>query len=161
MKKSYHLRQHGLRITSGRHSKEFGLKPRSAITDEVRAWAKCNKKAILIERSISIGTALSRVIKFILPKRMWMQAELLKCGCDKYQHRMDRWGFRACFHKRRQIVHRLRVQAYRMGFVGNLLQKLPSFVVNASAYLMLSLAFCIEALRFLLLVALPKSEFNR
>jgi len=161
MKKAYYLRQVGLRITAGRHAKEFGLKPRTAITNDIRSWAKNNKKAILIERSISLGSSLAKVIKFIVPNHAWKQADLLKCGCDKYESRMNRWGFYACFHKRKQIVNRLKQQSYRMGKLGVILQRAPDISINCVAYLMLSIAFIMEASRFLLLFALPKSRFTK
>ena len=161
MKKSYHFRKVGLRITAGRHSKEFGLKPKTAITDDIRSWAKNNKKAILIEQSISLGSSLANVIKFVLPKRVWKQADLLKCGCDKYESRMNRWGFYACFHKRKQIINRLRHQSYRIGKLGVILQHAPSVIIDCASYLMLVAAFIIEAGRFLLLFALPKSRFTK
>jgi hypothetical protein len=161
MKKSYYLKKFGLRITEGRHPKEFGLRPKAAVTDEIRSWAKENKKAILIEESVSLGSSLAKVIKFLLPKRIWMQADLLKCGCDKYESRMNRWGFYACFHKRKQIVNRLKQQSYRMGKTGVVLQHVPDILIGCVSYLMLSCAFMMEACRFLLLVALPKSSYDK
>ena len=160
MKKSYHLRKFGLRITSGRHSREFGLKPKSLITDEARAWAKRNKKAILIERSISLGSSLAKVIKFILPHRVWSKADLLKCGCDKYESRMNRWGFRVCFHKRRQIVERLRQQAYHIGSTVKIISRLPPIVIDFASYLMIAVAFVMESIRYVMLAVLPSNRFN-
>lgn len=123
-------RARGFRVVKGRSDKEIGLRPMSALKPDDIEWAKKNRHMLSLELSVAIGTTLGVLIKLVLPDRFWKQAELLGCGCDKYEKRMNRWGFYTCLKKIKVILRRLRTQARRMGVLGKILQWTPWFVID-------------------------------
>lgn len=142
-------RQRGLRIVKGRNSNEIGLKPVQALTEDNIKWANENKHMLKLEFDVSIGTTLGKIIKFIVPTKLLNEVELLGCGCDKYERRMDRWGFDACLAKIPVILRRLREQSRRMGAVGKILRYVPWFIIDLISLQLFFIAFIWEGVKYL------------
>lgn len=142
-------RQRGLRIVKGRNSNEIGLKPVQALTKDNLNWANENKYMLKLEFDVSIGTTLGKIIKFIIPTKLLNQVELLGCGCDKYERRMDRWGFDACLAKIPVILKRLRQQSRRMGTVGKILKWVPRPIIDLASLQLFFIAFTWEGIKYL------------
>lgn len=141
-------RQRGLRVVKGRNPDEIGLKPIEALTEDNLKWANENKYLLKLEFDVRIGTTLGKIIKIIIPERLLKQVELLGCGCDKYEKRMDRWGFDGCLAKIPVILRRLREQARRMGRVGKVLQWIPYPFIDLVSLQLFFIAFFIEGFKY-------------
>ena len=101
-----------------------------------------------LELNVAIGTTLGKIIKFIIPDKLLKQVELLGCGCDKYERRMDRWGFDACLAKIPVILRRLRQQSRRMGTVGKILQWVPRPIIDLVSLQLFFVAFTWEGIKY-------------